>query len=67
MEKNFIPVSKEVSNLERLRDFRRLTDEELETTQKSLLKDIKEDKIDFNELLTAYGQLNNFAGMDLLF
>lgn len=66
-EKAFFPKSKEISNLDQLSNFRRLTDDELKTIQQNILKDVEEDKFDFKELITVYGQLNQFEKMDLMF
>ncbi|TQA66487.1 hypothetical protein FKZ12_11130, partial [Enterococcus faecalis] len=66
-EKAFFPKSKEISNLDQLSSFRRLTDDELKTIQQNILKDVEEDKFDFKELITVYGQLNQFEKMDLMF
>lgn len=66
-EKAFFPKSKEISNLDQLSNFRRLTDDELKVIQQNILKDVEEDKFDFKELITVYGQLNQFEKMDLIF
>ncbi|XUB31104.1 hypothetical protein IGJ76_001011 [Enterococcus sp. DIV0175] len=65
-EKVFFPKSKEISNLNQLIDFRRLTDDELKTIQQNIVKDVEEDKFDFQELVTVYGQLNHFEKMGLM-
>ncbi len=66
-EKAFFPKSMEISNLDQLSNFRRLTDDELKAIQHNILKDVEEDKFDFKELITVYGQLNQFEKMDLIF
>lgn len=66
-ERAFFPKSKEISNLDQLIDFRRLTDDELKTIQQNIVKDVEEDKFDFQELVTVYGQLNHFEKMGLMF
>lgn len=65
-EKVFFPKSKEISNLDQLRNFRRLTDDELTTIQQNILNDVEENKFNFKELITVYGQLNIFEKMNLM-
>jgi hypothetical protein len=66
-ENTFFPKSKEISNLNRLNDFRRLTDVELKKIQQNILKDVEDNRFNFKELVTVYGQLNQFEKMDLIF
>lgn len=64
---SFLPKSKEINNLDQMKNFRHITDDELEVIQKNILKDVENDKFDFKELITVYGQINQFEKMDLLF
>ncbi|MFS1234481.1 P-loop NTPase fold protein [Enterococcus lactis] len=66
-EKAFFPKSKELSNLDQLNDFRRNTDDELKAIQQNILKDVERNRFNFKELVTVYGQLNQFEKMDLIF
>ncbi|EOA3471596.1 P-loop NTPase fold protein [Enterococcus hirae] len=51
----------------KLWNFRDLTDLQLKSTQEDILDDIKNDKYDLDELITAYGQLYQFDKMGLNF
>lgn len=66
-EKAFFPKSKELSNLDQLNDFRRNTDDELKVIQQNIVKDVERNRFNFKELITVYGQLNQFEKMDLIF
>ncbi|TFJ40468.1 hypothetical protein CKN73_09150 [Carnobacterium divergens] len=61
------PETKELDNLAKLWNFRRLTDEDLKLVQNDIFMDIKQDKFDFSSLLNIYGQFNQFEKMDLIF
>ncbi|SLM97417.1 hypothetical protein FM106_13980 [Brachybacterium faecium] len=66
-KKAFLPKSKEISNLDQLNDFRRRTDDELKVIQQNILKDVEKNSFNFIELITIYGQLNQFEKMGLIF
>lgn len=63
---SFLPKPKEISNLDKLRDFRRFSDDELKLIQKNILMDVENDKFEFEELVRVYGQLNQFEKMGLM-
>lgn len=66
-KKNFVNLTREISNLDKLSDFRRFTDNQLKQVQKSVLTDVEENKFNFKDLITVYGRLNQFKKMNLMF
>lgn len=63
----FFPESPEMSKLDELRNFRRYDDEKVKEIQESLLEDIKQDKLKFEEILSVYSLLYNFKNINLMF
>ncbi|MDU5335812.1 P-loop NTPase fold protein [Enterococcus sp.] len=66
-KKNFVNLTREISNLDKLSDFRRFTDNQLKQVQKSVLTDVEENKFNFKDLITVYGRLNQLKKMNLMF
>lgn len=66
-KRNFVNLTREISNLDKLNDFRRFTDNQLKEVQKSVLADVQENKFSFKDLITVYGRLSQFQKMNLMF
>lgn len=66
-KRNFVNLTREISNLDKLTDFRRFTDNQLKQVQKSILADVEENKFNFKDLIIVYGRLNQFKKMNLMF
>ncbi|BCA86265.1 hypothetical protein EsVE80_17880 [Enterococcus saigonensis] len=64
--KVFFPMSKEISQLDKLNDFRRLTDIQLREIQRKLIEDVRDDKFDFEDLITVYGRFFQFEKIGLV-
>lgn len=59
-------VSTEISNLDKMNDFRRLNDTQLKNIQQRVLQDVRSNTFDTIELITVYGRFYNFNKMDLV-
>ncbi|EOE09404.1 P-loop NTPase fold protein [Enterococcus faecalis] len=59
-------VSTEISNLEKMNDFRRLNDNQLKDIQNKVLQDVLNNMFDTTELITVYARFYNFNKMDLV-
>ncbi|MCR1913680.1 P-loop NTPase fold protein [Enterococcus faecium] len=60
-------VESPLAKVNKLNNFRNMTDLELEKLQLSILEDIQNYKYDLDDLITAYGQLEQFKDMELFF
>ncbi|WP_420720700.1 P-loop NTPase fold protein [Enterococcus faecalis] len=63
---SFSSISREISNLDKMNDFRRLNDTQLKDIQKKVLQDVRSNMFDTIELITVYGRFYNFNKMDLV-
>ncbi|WP_142957685.1 P-loop NTPase fold protein [Enterococcus faecalis] len=59
-------ISTEISNLDKMNDFRRLNDTQLKNIQQRVLQDVRSNTFDTIELITVYGRFYNFNKMDLV-
>lgn len=64
--KIFFPMTKESSQLDMMNDFRRLTDIQLQEIQRKLIEDVRDEKFDFEDLITVYGRFYQFEKIGLV-